>query len=96
MERTYYVYILASGKNGTLYIGVTNDLLRRVSEHKAGLCDGFTKKYDVKHLVYFEYGGDIAGAIAREKAMKHWPRQRKLRTIEATNPLWRDLFDELV
>ena len=95
MERVYYVYILASEKNGTLYIGVTNDLLRRVTEHRQGTFDGFTKKYGVKNLVYFEHGGDIEGAILREKTMKHRPRREKLRTIEATNPLWRDLFDEL-
>jgi putative endonuclease len=95
MERIYYAYILASGKNGTLYIGVTNDLLRRVYEHKESVVDGFTKRYGVKSLVYFEQFGTAEYAIAREKAMKHWPRRRKLRTIEATNPLWRDLFHEL-
>jgi putative endonuclease len=95
MERFYYVYILASAKNGTLYIGVTNDLLRRVYEHKQGFVDGFTKKYAVKVLVYFEQFGTVEFAITREKAMKHWPRRKKLRTIEGFNPLWRDLFDEL-
>jgi putative endonuclease len=96
MDRTYYVYILASGRNGTLYIGVTNNLLRRVYEHKQGVYEGFTKKYDVKDLVYFEHCGGIEGAIAREKTMKHWPRRKKLRTIEIDNPLWRDLTDDLV
>ena len=74
----YYVYILASRIGGTLYIGVTNDLLRRISEHKAGLVDGFTKKYAVNRLVYFEVFGDIRDAISREKQLKKWQRAWKI------------------
>lgn len=94
MTQSYYVYILASGKNGTLYVGVTNDLVRRMYEHKHGLIDGFTKKYGVKMLVYFEAGESSEGAIAREKAVKHWTRAQKLHTIEMSNPLWRDLSED--
>ena len=96
MEKTFYVYIMASGRNVTLYTGVTSDLVRRVFEHKQGLVDGFTKKYHVHALVYFEACGEPTVAIAREKAIKHWPRKRKLRTIESGNPLWRDLAEDLV
>ncbi len=96
MEKTFYVYILASKRNGTLYTGVTSDLVARVHQHKEGVVDGFTKKYGVKNLVYFENCGEAAVAIAREKAVKHWPRQKKLKTIEKDNPEWRDLFAEIV
>ncbi|MFA3781635.1 GIY-YIG nuclease family protein [Melioribacteraceae bacterium 4301-Me] len=92
----YYVYILASKKNGTLYIGVTNDLIRRVYEHKAGLIEGFTKKYNVKMLIYYEVHKDINEAIKREKAMKKWLRKWKIELIEKSNPEWRDLYEELV
>jgi putative endonuclease len=95
MLKAFYVYIPASEKNGTLYIGVTNDLTRRMYEHKHGLVDGFTKKYGVKMLVYFETGESAEGAIAREKTIKHWTRAKKLKTIETTNPLWRDLSEDL-
>ena len=90
-----FIYILASGKNGTLYIGVTADLLKRVYEHREGAVDGFTKKYGVKNLVYFEEYGDINEAITREKQLKKWNRQWKIRLIEETNPTWRDLYEEL-
>lgn len=93
---TYYVYILASEKNGTLYIGVTNDLRRRLYEHKQGLVDGFTKQYDVKSLVHFEETGSIDDAIAREKQLKHWNRAWKIELIEKTNPGWRDLSADWV
>lgn len=73
--KTYYVYILASRRNGTLYIGVTNDLERRVSEHQQGLVGGFTKKYKVHHLVYYETTGDINAALQREKQLKKWNRK---------------------
>ncbi len=96
MLKTYFVYILASEKNGTLYVGVTNDLTRRMYEHKKGLVEGFTKKYGLKRLAYFETGESAEGAIAREKAIKHWTRAKKLKTIEMTNPLWRDLSEDLV
>lgn len=94
--RTYYVYILASQRNGTLYIGVTNDLLRRVREHKHGLLKGFTKRYRVKRLVYFEQNNDIGAAIWREKCLKKWNRKWKIRLIEEVNPIWRDLYYDFV
>jgi len=87
----YYVYILASEKNGTLYVGVTNDLLRRVYEHKEGVAEGFTKRHSVKRLVYFEIHESIEAAIHREKTLKHWPRDWKLNLVERENPDWRDL-----
>lgn len=89
--KQYYVYILASRRNGTLYVGVTSDLLRRVSEHKSKTVDGFTKKYEVVHLVYFELSGDINTAIYREKQLKKWQRKWKLDLIEKNNPEWKDL-----
>jgi putative endonuclease len=95
MSNTYYVYILASRKNGTLYIGVTNDLIRRVWEHREGLNEGFTKKYGVKMLVYFEAFEDIDSAIHRETRMKKWKRRWKMRVIEEKNYEWRDLYDVL-
>ena len=88
--RTYLVYILAS-RTRVLYIGVTNDLARRMSEHKQGLIAGFTKKYRVTRLVHVEQFGDIRAAIAREKQVKGWIRARKLKLIEARNPTWEDL-----
>ena len=90
-----YVYIMASKRNGTLYIGVTNDLARRVAEHKNGLVDGFTKRYGVHNLVYFEHTDDVTAAIQREKQLKKWNRKWKLKLIEESNPGWRDLFEEL-
>ncbi len=91
MKHCYYVYILASKKNGTLYIGVTNDLERRMHEHRAGLIRGFTKKYDVHMLVYFEETSDIDAALNREKCLKKWNRAWKIRLIEEANPNWQDL-----
>jgi putative endonuclease len=96
MDRTYYVYILASRRNGTLYIGVTNDLLRRVSEHREGIAEGFTKKYGVKHLVHFECFEDIHAAIHRETRLKKWRRQWKIDLIQKENPLWGDLYEKLI
>ena len=90
-----YIYILASKRNGTLYIGVTSNLLRRVSEHRDGLVGGFTHKYGVKKLVYFEEMDSIIEAIQREKTLKHWVRRWKLNLIEAGNPGWRDLWDDI-
>ena len=95
-QRAYYIYILASKRNGTLYIGVTNDLIRRVYEHKNDLVDGFTKKYRVHRLVYYEETNDVYEAILREKRMKKWKRQWKIELIEKMNPHWRDLYDELI
>jgi putative endonuclease len=91
-ERAYYVYILASKIGGTLYIGVTNDLVRRVYEHREKLAQGFTKKYDVARLVYFEEHADIETAIMREKRLKKWNRAWKVRLIEGSNPNWDDLY----
>jgi len=92
---TYYVYILASKKNGTLYIGVTDNLTRRAYEHKNDLVEGFTKKYGVLKLVYYEQTNDIHSAIQREKELKKWNRQWKINLIEKFNPNWKDLYDEL-
>jgi putative endonuclease len=91
----YYVYILASKKNGTLYIGVTNDLVRRVHEHREGVVDSFTKKYGVHRLVFFEVHDYGQAAIQRERTMKHWRREWKVALIEEANPDWCDLFDSV-
>ena len=93
--KQYFLYIMASKKNGTLYIGVTNNLARRVYEHKEGLIEGFTKKYNVKILVYYEVYNDMYEAIKREKAMKKWLRKWKIELIEKTNPDWKDLYEEI-
>ena len=87
---------MASKKNGTLYIGVTNNLVRRVYEHKEGLIEGFTKKYNVKILVFYEVYNDMYEAIKREKAMKKWLRKWKIELIEKTNPDWIDLYEEII
>jgi putative endonuclease len=89
------VYILTNRPNGTPYIGVTNDLVRRVFEHRSGFVDGFTKRYGLKRLVYFEQFDDIRDAIQREHNIKHWPRARKIRKIVAMNPNWDDLFEAI-
>ncbi len=91
--KTYYLYILASKKNGTLYTGVANNLVKRVYEHKENLVPDFTQKYNVHHLVYYEEFSDIYSAIAREKRIKKWKRQWKINLIEKMNPDWRDLYD---
>ena len=91
----YYVYILASKRNGTLYIGVTNDLVKRVHEHKNGMIEGFTKKYGVHMLVYYEQTNDSYSAIEREKRLKRWKRQWKIDLIQKSNPEWRDLYYDL-
>ena len=93
--RRGYIYILASGPNGVLYVGVTNDLVRRIYEHRNELVPGFTKKYGIKRLVYFEQFDDIETAIQREKNIKHWSRQWKVRLILANNPEWNDLYDSI-
>jgi len=92
---SYYVYIMASRPKGTLYVGVTNDLVRRAYEHRNGLVEGFTERYGVKRLVWFEVHDSIRAAIQREKTMKHWPRRWKVNVIEALNPEWRDLFEDI-
>jgi putative endonuclease len=93
---SYYVYIIAGKRNGTLYIGVTNDLIRRIAEHKKGLVEGFSKRYKVNKLVYYEETPDVTSAIVREKRLKKWKRAWKLRLIEEENPEWRDLYWDLV
>ena len=95
MTRQPCVYILASWRNGTLYIGVTSDLLKRVWEHKNDALDGFTKKYTIHDLVWFELHETMANAIQREKSIKKWNRKWKLQLIESSNPSWRDLYGEI-
>ena len=95
MAKTYYVYILASRRNGTLYIGVTSDLGRRVWEHREGLIPGFTKTYGVKMLAYFETFDDIHAAIARESRLKKYKREWKMNLIQIDNVEWRDLYETL-
>jgi putative endonuclease len=95
VERYYWVYILASGLGRTLYIGVTNNLIRRVYEHRMGVSAGFAKKYGVHRLVYFEQHTDIEAAIRREKRLKKWNRAWKIRLIEEHNPNWGDLYPQI-
>ena len=95
MRKQYYVYILASKKNGVLYVGVTDDLIRRVWEHRNEIVGGFTQKYKVKMLVYYETTSDIVSAILREKHMKRWRRAWKIRLIRSMNPEWNDLYEQL-
>lgn len=95
MESAYYVYVMANKRNGTIYIGVTNDLMRRVYEHREGLMKGFTKRYGLKMIVYYEVFGSITNAIQRETSLKRWPRRWKLDLIEQRNPQWRDLYEEI-
>lgn len=95
-ERSFFVYILASGLGGTLYVGVTNDLVRRVHEHRSACAAGFTSRYRVHRLVCFELFSDPESAIRREKRLKKWPRVWKVAAIEERNPNWLDLYDTLV
>ncbi|HUT49283.1 MAG TPA: GIY-YIG nuclease family protein [Alphaproteobacteria bacterium] len=95
MEMGGYAYMLASERHGTLYVGVTSNLVRRVWEHKEGVVSRFTKRYGVKLLVWFERHDEIEAAIAREKAIKKWRRAWKIAAIEATNPEWRDLYSDI-
>ncbi len=92
----YFVYLMASGKNGTLYVGVTNDLVRRVYEHKNGEVAGFTSRYAVHQLVWFESTPSIDSAITREKQIKNWKREWKVALIENANPMWLDRYDGLL
>jgi putative endonuclease len=91
-----WVYIVTNKPNGTLYVGVTSNIARRAWEHREGLVDGFTKRYDLKRLVYAERHEEIQLAIQREKTIKHWPRQWKVNLIRDINPSWNDLYDTLV
>jgi len=95
VSKQYYVYILTSN-SGTLYTGVTNDLARRVFEHKNQLVEGFTKRYNIKYLVYYEAVDDVEAAIAREKQIKGWLRAKKLQLINSLNPSWKDLSEEFL
>ena len=94
--KSSYVYIMTNKKDGTLYVGVTSDLIKRVYEHKNGLCDGFTKKYGLKTLVYYEMCEEITAAIAREKQLKAGSRKRKVDLIESINSNWLDLYPVLL
>jgi putative endonuclease len=96
MERAYYVYILASDRNGTLYVGVTSDLVKRVWQHNEGFVEGFTKEYAVKALVWFEQHESADAAITREKQIKKWKRAWKIRLVEESNPYWHDLYASIV
>lgn len=91
-----FVYILSNKRNGTLYTGITADLIKRVYQHKSDLVEGFSKKYGVHDLVYYEMYDDITDAIAREKCIKKWRRQWKLNLIEGMNPQWNDLYESLL
>ncbi len=93
---SYWVYLLASKPRGTLYVGMTNDLVRRIAEHREGLVPGFTKTYNVKMLVHFEEHASVLEAIKREKRVKRWARDWKIALIRKKNPEWRDLFYEIV
>ena len=95
-EKAYYVYILANKPRGTLYIGVTNDLVRRVYEHRNDFVPGFSRTYHTHSLVYFEQTGSIESALNREKRLKHWLRQWKIGLIEQANPAWNDLWEEII
>ena len=94
--KSYYVYILASYRNGTLYLGVTSNLIQRVYQHKYGLIKGFSSKYNVNDLVYYEIHSEVTEAILREKQLKDWNRLWKICLIEKFNPDWDDLFDEII
>ena len=96
MPSKYYVYILASRRNGTLYIGVTNNLARRIWEHREGLIDGFTREYGVKRPVYFEVFDDVRAAIRRETRLKKWKREWKMNLIQKKNVEWNDLYESLL
>ena len=96
MDKVYYVYILTNKSNKVLYTGVTSNLIKRVYEHKQKLADGFTKKYNVNKLVYYDYSEDVYGAIQWEKQIKGKLRKKKIEIIEKMNPEWKDLFEELI
>jgi len=95
MDKAFCVYILASARNGTLYVGVTSNVLQRIWQHKEGLADGFTKKYGIGILVWYEQHDSADSAIAREKQIKKWNREWKIRLIEELNPYWNDLYPEV-
>lgn len=94
-EKKFYVYIMAKARNSTFYVGITSDLLKRIAEHKNEIHDGFTKKYGIKTLVYYEIFDDAGNAIRREKRLKKWNRTWKMRIIEQMNPEWKDLYETI-
>lgn len=96
MDKNYYVYILASDRNGTLYVGMTNNLIKRVLQHKKHQAEGFTSKHNVDKLVYYEVVKDVISAIAREKNIKAWKREWKIRIIEEFNNNWEDLYSTII
>jgi putative endonuclease len=96
MDKGFGVYMLASGRNGTLYVGVTSHLVQRVWQHKQGVVDGFTKGYGVKQLVWYEQHDNAESAITREKQVKKWRRKWKIELIEQGNPYWNDLYSSIV
>jgi len=95
LTRSYFVYLLASRRRGTLCVGVTNDLLKRVWQHKQGLVEGFTKRYGIKTLVWYEQTDSIESAMTREKQIKKWNRDWKVELIEKNNPQWKDLYEDI-
>ena len=96
MEKAYCVYIMASRRNGTLYLGATSDLVKRVYEHKTGAADGFTKRYQIDVLVWYEQHQSALSMVTRERQLKEWQRAWKIELIEALNPTWRDLYGEIL
>jgi putative endonuclease len=94
-EKKFYVYIMAKGRNSTFYVGVTSELAKRGWEHKNGVAGGFTKKYGIKNLVYYEIHANAESAIKREKRLKKWNRTWKMRIIEEMNPEWKDLYETI-
>jgi putative endonuclease len=96
IKNQYYIYILTNKRNGTLYIGVTSNLVKRAYEHKNNIIDGFTKKYNIHKLAYYEITNDVESAIRREKQLKKWNRKWKMNLIEKNNPEWKDLYYELI
>ncbi len=95
-DQKYYVYIICNKRNGTLYIGITSDLIKRTWQHKNGLVKGFSEQYGLKTLVYFEAYQNVEEAILREKRLKKWNREWKIKLIEKTNPDWKDLYQRLI
>ena len=95
MDKAFYVYVLASRRNGTLYVGITSNLVQRTWQHKEGFVSGFTKEHDVKKLVWYEQHETAEGAITREKQIKKWNRVWKVELIEAANPYWNDLYPQI-
>jgi len=95
LEKLYFIYILAKGKNSTFYTGLSENLIKRIREHKDEVAEGFTKKYGVKTLVYYEACSNYEGALFREKQLKKWRRESKMKLVESINPYWDDLFDDI-